>query len=400
MRIACCTLLVALVALLAGCTSERTVYSTIVVEPQSHVFEVQAKGEIVETESIPIRVPSDVNMRFQVVWLLPEYSEVTKGQIIARFDDATIITQIESFVLELNQQMLEMETFGRQSESTRTQIGHQAMRVEGETNIAMAYVDVDPTYFSRNEYIDAVDNLEYLEIEDQFYDWQADTHDRRTGAESKRMDAQRESTKEQLEQNQQALDVMELKSPEDGTFVYSRSRWGMKMAPGQEVWSGRSIGMLPIRGKVRAEIRVLEVDAVGIEEGQLVTFRIDSDLERTFTGRVESVSHMASTYDQADPTKYFFVQASFDEVDADLMRVGSSLSATIVTGELNDVFLVPQQAVFFDEDKPFLYVMENNREPTIRHVELGRRSPTLIEITGGIESGEKVSLVAPVAPAA
>ena len=174
-------------------------------------------------------------------------------------------------------------------------------------------------------------------------------------------------------------------------------RWGggQKIAPGQTIWRGRRIGSLPIRGKVRADIHVLEVDAVGIEEGQRVEFRIDSAMEHSFTGTITEVPRMARSLDGFDPTKYRIVHAEFDEVNPDLMRVGSSISATITTDVLEEAILVPQQAVFFDEDKPHVYVFASSPEPEMRYVELGRKSPTLIEISSGLEPGERISLVAP-----
>ncbi len=388
-------ILLCLVALV-GCSGTGQGITTVTVEAKNHTFEVVAKGEIMATEEIRIGVPSNVNMSFEIQWLIPEYSEVSKGQIIATFDDAAVLTEIERKELQLDQQELEFENFVRSNVSTRTQISHNAMRVDGETEIAVRYEDIDTTAFSQQEIIDALENIDYLEVQEQFYDWEADSHERRVDAEAQKLQADLDITNQDLERNQKAMEVMQLKSPDDGTFVYAYVGWGnQKVAPGQTVWPGRRIGSLPIRGKVNAEIHVLEVDAIGIEEGQVVKFRIDSDVTREFTGVVTDVPRMARSLDREDPTKYRIVKAEFDEVDPDLMRVGSSFTATIITGELSDVILVPQHAVFFEEDKPYVYVYSDSSDPEVRYIELGRKSPTLVEITNGLNSGDKISLTAP-----
>ena len=381
---------------ISGCSQSGPTYSSVTVEPKSHTFKVQAKGEIMATEEVAIAVPSNVNMSFQILWLVPEYSEVKKGDVIARFDDAAVITEIERRELEIEQHELEFATTGRNNEETVTQIIHETVRVDGETDIAKRYEDLEVGVFSMHEIIDAIDNLEYLSVQKQFYLWEKDSNQRRFDAETQKIQADMQMSQEGLDRNVEALEIMELKSPEDGTFVYASMGWGgQKVAPGQTIWRGRRIGSLPIRGKVRANIHVLEVDAVGIEEGQKVEFRIDSAMEHVFTGTITEVPRMARSLDGFDPTKYRIVHAEFDEVNPDLMRVGSSISATITTDVIEQAILVPQQAVFFDEDKPHVYVFANSPEPEIRYVELGRKSPTLIEISSGLEAGEQISLVAP-----
>lgn len=390
-------LVVGLIVAISGCAQSGPNYSSVTVDTKSHTFKVQAGGEIVATEEVTIAVPGNVNMSFQILWLIPEYSEVKKGDVIARFDDAAVLTEIERRELEIEQRELELATFELGNEATVMQIVHSMSQVEGETEIAQNYEGLeDSPAFSMNEIIDAIDNLEYLSVQKQFYLWEKDSNQRQFDAETQRIGADMQMSQEGLDRNVKALEIMELQSPEDGTFVYATVGWGgQKVAPGQTIWRGRRIGSLPIRGKVKAEIHVLEVDAVGIEEGQKVEFRVDSAMEHLFTGVVTEVPRMARSLDGFDPTKYRIISAEFDEVNPDLMRVGSSISATITTEELQDVILVPQQAVFFDEDKPHVYVFASKPEPELRYVELGRKSPTLIEISSGLEAGERISLVAP-----
>lgn len=392
-----CGLVFGLLVLTSSCSQSGPIYSSVTVDSKSHTFEVQAIGEIVATEEVPIAVPGNVNMSFQILWLVPEYSEVKKGDVIARFDDAEVLSEIERRELEIQQRELELASFELGNEATVMDILHSMSQVDGETDIAKNYEGLEEGgAFSRHEIIDAVDNLEYLSVQKQFYLWEKESNQRQFDAETQRIGADMQMSQEGLDRNMKALDVMELKSPEDGTFVYATMRWGGgKISPGQTIWRGYRIGSLPIRGKVKAEIHVLEVDAVGIEEGQTVEFRIDSAMEHRFTGVVTDVPRMARSLDGFDPTKYRIISAEFDEIDPDLMRVGSSVSATITTDELQDVILVPQQAVFFDEDKPHVYVIANKAEPQLRYVELGRKSPTLIEISSGLEAGERISLVAP-----
>ena len=384
-----------LLAVCVACTDGGARQPTVTVEARDHRFVVRARGELIASEAVDIRVPDGLNMGFDIAWMVPEYSEVTKGQVIVRFDDTDIQISRENIVVEVANRDLQLGVHSQDSAIARTLIDHERVRVAGEQDIARTFTDVeDPLLFSRNEILDALGDLNLLEVEDAYFAWAAETHDRRTTAEQHRLIAFRDNSKSQLDKQETALAVMELTSPADGTFVYARTPWGEKLTQGQRVFPGRSVGLLPVKGRVRARIYVPEVDAIDLANDQEVTLRLDSDVARAFRARVSNVSSVAIPRSRDNPQKYFVVEADPDEVDADLMRVGSSLNAMIVTGEVEGGFLLPHQAVFYEQDQPFVYVVERNRSVR-RGVTLGHESPTLVEIAAGLKGGDRVGVAAP-----
>ena len=384
----------ALLATCSACTDGGSGQPTVTVEPRDHRFVVQARGELVASEAVDIRLPDGLHMGFDIAWMVPEYSEVTKGDVIVRFDDTDVRQSSENIAVEVATRDLQLGVHTQDSAVARTLLDHERVRVAGEQDIARAFTGVDPLLFSRNEILDALGDLNLLEVQDAYFAWAADTHERRTTAELHRLIAFRDNSKSQLDKQASALAVMELTSPADGTFVYARTPWGEKLTKGQRVFPGRSVGLLPVKGRVRARIYVPEVDAVGLQEDQEVTLRLDSDVARAFQGRVSNVSSVAIPRNRDNPQKYFVVEAEPDEVDAELMRVGSSLNATIVTGSVRKGFLLPHQAVFYDQDQPFVYLVARNAT-TRRDVRLGRESPTLVEVVAGLEAGDEVGVAAP-----
>ena len=384
-----------LMAICVACTDGGTRQPTVTVEARDHRFVVQARGELIASEAVNIRVPDGLNMGFDIAWIVPEYSEVKKGQVIVRFDDTDIQMSRENIVVEVATRDLQLGVHSQDSAIARTLIDHERVRVAGEQDIARTFTDIeDPLLFSRNEILDALGDLNLLDVEDAYFAWAAETHDRRTTAELHRLIAFRDTSRSQLDKQESALAVMELTSPADGTFVYARTPWGEKLTKGQRVFPGRSVGLLPVKGKVRARIYVPEVDAIGLAEGQEASLRLDSAVERSFAGHVSNVSSVAIPRSRDNPQKYFVVEAEPDEVDAEVMRVGSSLNAMIVTGDVEGGFLLPHQAVFYEQDQPFVYVVEGNT--TVRRdVRLGHQSPTLVEVVAGLAAGDRVGVAAP-----
>lgn len=386
-------------AMLAGfmataCGTEIADLPVLEVTRQDREFSVLAEGEIVTSEALPIALPSNMRMEFNIVWLAPEFSEVKKGEVIARFDDVQVQLDRESTALNVARSDFKLAGTERSGRVERTRIRHESERVEGEREISEAFSSADERLFSRNELIDILADIEYLDAESTFLDWQFDTLDQRTQAEQNLILAERAGELSKLEKQDAALELMELRSPADGTFVYARSGWGGKIAKGRSVHAGMPIGMLPVRGKVRARLFVPEADAVGLAPDQAVRLRLDAAADRVFDARVASVSPVASPRDRDDPQKFFRVEAEIDEVDPDLMRVGSRLRAEIVTGTIDDGIVLPSQSVYGEGNSAWVFVM-NGAQPERRAVEVGRRSPDLVEIRAGLEPGERISLALP-----
>lgn len=380
--------------LLGACSGSQSDVPAMVVGDTTTELVVRAQGELVASESLPITLPGTIRMGFNIAWMAPEFSEVKQGDVIARFDDVQIRLDREATALNVAKSEFKLANTERTSDLELTRIGHESLRVEGEREITESFEDVDERLFSRNEIIDALSDLEYLGVEASFLDWQFDTFDQRTQAEKNLIAAEREGEASKLDKQDTALSMMELRSPADGTFVYARTPWGEKLGKGKTVYPGRPLGLLPVRGKVQARLFVPENDAVGLAEGQPVRMRLDAATEREFTARVLSVSPVASPRNRTDPQKFFTVEASIDEVDIELMRVGNRLRAEIITGRVEDGFVVPAHAVHGDVSDAWVYVVSGQRSER-RKVTVGRRSPDRVEIISGVSRGDRVSLVNP-----
>lgn len=386
--------LIVMIAGLAGCGAPDAELPSLTVGQADVEFRVRAKGEVVASEALPITLPGSIRMEFNIVWLAPEFTQVKKGDVIARFDDVQVRLDHEEASLNVAKTDFKLADTEREGRLERTRIGHESLRVDGERNISETFSTADESLFSRNELIDLLADLDYLDVEASFLDWQFETLDQRTRAEENFILAEKQGEMSKLEKQETALQLMELRSPADGTFVYAETRWRGKIAKGQSIHPGRPIGMLPVKGKVKARLFVPETDAVGLEVGQLVRFRLDSTARQEFTARVSSVSPVASPRDRTDPQKFFRVEADIDDAGNELMRVGSRLRAEIVTGDISSGFVVPAMAVHGDSENAYVFILNGNGTER-REVRLGQRSPDLVELVSGIEAGERLSLVVP-----
>lgn len=383
-----------IVTAVAGCGGEQSSLPTLAAEARAVEFTVPARGELVASEALPVALPPGIRMGFNIAWMAPEFSEVKKGDVVARFDDTQIITTRQETALNVAKSDFKLAELARTGALEQVRIDQETDRVEGEKAISETYANVDERLMSRNEIIDALSDVDYLNVEAAFLEWQWETFDRRTQAEADTILAEQQGEQAKLDKQDTALGMMELRSPADGTFVYAETPWGGKLGKGKRVFPGMPVGLLPVKGKVRARLYVAESEAVGLAENQVVRFRLDSAPEQAFTAVVTAVSAVASPLERDNPQKFFTVEADIDEIDAELMRVGSRLRAEIVTGSLDDAIVVPSQAVYGDDTAAWVYVAAGGNAQK-RDVTLGRRGPDLVEVADGLRPGERVVLISP-----
>ena len=384
----------ALVGALGACSDGTNEPPSITLEKANTEFTIAAEGELIASESLPISLPPSVRMRFNIAWMAPEFSEVKAGDVIARFDDVQIRQDRDVTSLNVTKSDFKLSDVKRGGNVEKTRIAHDSERVGGERAISESFASVDERLFSRNELIDALADVDYLDVESAFLSWEEATFDQRISAEENLILAEREAEISKLGKQETALSMMELRSPADGTLVYARTRWGEKMGKGKSAFPGRPIGQLPIRGKVKARLFIPENDAVGLAKGQQVRMTLDADSSKTFTALVTNVSPVASPRNRTDPQKFFSVEAKIDDIDPELMRVGSRLRAEVITHQLNEALVVPAQTVYGDQQEAWVYVVGASDHGR-RAVTIGRRSPDQVELIQGVEPGEKIRLIAP-----
>jgi membrane fusion protein (multidrug efflux system) len=83
------------------------------------------------------------------------------------------------------------------------------------------------------------------------------------------------------------------------------------------------------------------------------------------------------------------IVAHLDNPDRKL-RPGMSAEVTVVLEERPEALTVPAEAVFFQGQQAFVYTVGADSTVSLTAVGLGTRGADLVEITGGLESGQTV----------
>jgi RND family efflux transporter MFP subunit len=164
---------------------------------------------------------------------------------------------------------------------------------------------------------------------------------------------------------------------------------------GAAVHEGQPLMTLLGEGRLAVKVKVQKASANQIRRGQKARIVLDGFPNREYSGQVQKVLAVADTLSPGripDP-KEFNVIVVMDNPPADL-KPGMSAKVEILIANLTGVLAAPTQAVAAVDGRRICYVAgKRGAEPRV--VQTGPSNDNFIEITGGLEPGEKVLLHPP-----
>ena len=131
---------------------------------------------------------------------------------------------------------------------------------------------------------------------------------------------------------------------------------------------------------------VTEKDVGTLKRGQDVVFSVDAFPNREFKGKVDII------YPNVDEhSRMLKVEALIPNRSLEL-KPGFFSRVKVYTGAQKDVVLIPITSILYEGTKARVFLNENNKARE-RYLKLGRKYGEMMEITEGLQSGEKLVVV-------
>ncbi len=378
--------------LLFGCSETSQQLPSYEVQAKSLVIEIPAAGELEAAESEDINSPGQQPMT--IAWLAEEFKEVKKGELIAVFDGEQL--SLDQRKEQLAMMLIEQDIQQKYGEKDKQEfeVASEKNLVSQEFDFAKSFNIDDLRIYSQLEIIDSMQNTEFLEAKDSFLDWKKQSVSEQSQSAVDVLSIRKKGHEAKHSLHKEALAKLEIRAPYDGLLVYRKNWRGEKPSIGQTIFPGGTIASLPNLTKLQAKVFVLDKEAIGIEQGQKVSFTLDAFPDREFIGAVEHVDAFSRTIKRSDPTKYYEVIVSLDQAANSMLVPGRKLTATIHVDEKLDTLLVPLQAIDNDDGNNFVYLKSGlSFEKQI--VKIGKKSLHFVEITEGLKTGDVIALSEP-----
>jgi multidrug efflux pump subunit AcrA (membrane-fusion protein) len=379
--------------LVPGCVSDALAPEVPTFEvqpPATFVRKVRAQGLLHAVEATPLSAPPDADRPMKIAWLAEDGHAVKKGEVVLRFDDTEMKRKLADSQDDVSSSDKRMKKERVSAQANEVKRDVTAALSESEAAVAREFESDDADILSRNEIVESAIDLELAEAKAQ--------HARRVkqierAVSSKQIDLlsiSRGQSSREAHRAEEGLTRLEIVAPHDGILVLERSWQGNAIQVGDNVWRGQKVAELPHVEVLEAKIHILEADAGNVVVGLPAEVVVDAHPETVHAATLAKLDTLAQPKHHDVPVHYFGATLTLEKTDAETMRIGQRVSATILLEE-PDALVVPRQAVFDRDGKSVVYKRVGGGFDAVE-VELGNGSAGRVVVTAGIEPGDVVAL--------
>ncbi|TMN71054.1 hypothetical protein CWB85_13160 [Pseudoalteromonas sp. S1727] len=379
--------------ILSGCSKDNSVQNALTYTVSKHQFEtvVEAKGHLVAANEVIITAPASTRGPQTLAWLMPEYTQVKKGDVIARFDGDQMRRQSQK---NTNRAALTAQDLTQKSgeiDKDKALLKHDIVLVKEEKQFAEDYSIEDERIRSKLDILESQQNVEFLNAKHDYYDWQTGRFAQSAAGELMLLKMQENQYKQKLEMLNTNLSQLEIVAPHDGLLTHNTNWRGEKPRAGETLWPGQKIAALPDVSKMQLVLYVSEREAIDLAPGQPLQFQLIALPKQQFNGELIEVSPFPKSIKRGDPQKYYELKATINQQTAAL-RPGLKLTARILVTPLTERLIVPKQSVFTEQNAHYVYA-EKSGEFIKTTVTLGKHNLSHVEILDGLATNDVISLI-------
>lgn len=277
------------------------------------------RGELRAVRSATLIAPNLFGT-VQVTDLAPLGALAREKDLIVEFDDAEVQSRIEEKQLELDQ--IDEQMKKAQADLNVRNNQDQVELLRAQYSVRRAELEV-----KRNELLPAIDQrkntLNLEESRRRLKQLEVDIQSRREQAQAEIAVLNEKKRKSQQEMSRERMRLAQVKllAPMSGLVAIRQNRSGMffpgmtvpDIREGDQVQPGMPIADVLDLSELEVVAKIGELDRANLREGQEVLMRLDAVGEKTFHGKIKSMSGTASAnIFSGDPAKKFDVIFSVD----------------------------------------------------------------------------------------
>lgn len=357
---------------------------------------VNTTGELRAVKFVQVQGPANAQQaetyQMKISSIVAEGTVVKEGDLVAELDRAGIAAKRAEVSLALQKAEAQLEQAQLDSTLNLSKAREEMRTMElslEEKRIAREQAKFEAPSVKRQAEIDhekAERALAQAKVDYKTKTEQAQAKMREVGS-----DVQRQRNK--LAVVDQVMTEFTIKAPAAGMVIYVKEWNGRKKAAGSQInpWDP-TVATLPDLSKMESISYVNEIDVRKISIGHPVTITLDSDPNKTLTGKVTQVANVGEQRPNSD-AKVFEVKILIAESDTTL-RPGMTTGAAIETYAVKNALSIPLEAIMAEDNVP--YVFKRTRAGLQRlEVSTGAMNDDEVVILAGLAKDDEILLSPP-----
>ncbi|MCP4725050.1 MAG: HlyD family efflux transporter periplasmic adaptor subunit [bacterium] len=355
------------------------------------IIDVVTVGEVKAHKSTIVTAPSNIRGSLQIVEIVPEGTQVKKGDFLLRFDIAALESDLikreddlSNYKLQREETVASQKAAMAQMEANfeiqkynheQAQIRYELMKFEPEIKQKQQKIDMMKAELNMQEVEEGIKQQKIRDVNSL----------RRTDYRISRMQDYADDLKEQIAS-------ATITAPSDGLVVYKKrhsSSGEEKIKVGDSVYRRMDLIEIPDLSLMQVETSVNEVDISKLRRGQEVIITLDAH-EGDYYGTITKIARLARSEYGAATVKVFDLEVTINNSDESL-KPGMSATCQVITDKMMDVTFVPIQSVFEEEGETFVYLADNGgyNKTTVK---TEQKNSDFIIVSEGLEQGQFVAL--------
>jgi len=358
---------------------------------------LEIKGELKAKRSVIITAPYGAG-DLQILNIVANSAKVKKGDVLVQFDATTVnqkLAQDKSALTSAEAEIQQARAAAKLKEEQdltdvmSAKFATEKARMDASKQEILSVIEGEQ---AKLKLADAQQKLKETEAK-----LKADRASAGSDMVSKKQKYDQAAYQVQLDEKSQAL--LTLRAPLDGV-VALQNHWEPQGGPtpfksGDRAWPGAGLLELPDATALKISARIEEAERGQLNVGQTAKVLFDALPDRSFEGKVETISPTASLdFTAGWPIpRNFSVELSLSELDA-RMTPGMGAQVRVAVARVPDGIVIPARALFRKAGRTVVYAKRGSKYQET-DVEVSRKSGDEVLIAKGIQPGATLALKDP-----
>lgn len=339
--------------------SDKNIHS---IQNGAYLASINESGELQAVNSKALSLPSigfRYGFEFKLIQLVENGQEVTKGDVVAKFDQSSV----KKVIIDLKTKLeLEQANLNKTKVSNEIQLRKLETSLEEEkANFDLKKLEIEKFKFESAQKL-KVKKLEFEQVQLKLAEAEKRIKLQQIiGAnELKIQQLKVTQIKNDIENAYSALEKLSIISPINGIVqVKTNRRTKLKYKVGDELFLGQSFALVPDLKKMKVLTNINELDFKKIKVGQKVKVCLDALPSVSFHGKINYLGKLSKTKDDESRIKVFDCEIVIEETDPRL-KPGMTVSSEIFYADFDKVNFVSNDCIYTTKGKSYVYILENN----------------------------------------
>jgi len=374
--------------ILLSCSKKETGSLTSNMVTADSVVSITETGQIEAVNFSSLTTPGRWRLEYRIRYLPPEGSFVSKGDTVVIFD-----TQETQSMLDEAQASLDLFTQKLKETREKNYLAMQqkkkalqSVSLDLQSALLVLQNSVYESETARKEAELQVKKAK-LNLQRAKKELEAQRIINRKKEDVVLLDVQQ--AKGKIKQAKKTFNDMFLVAPRSGMVIYEKLGWmggGEKIKTGDVLRPQTSVLYIPDLNKIKAVIRLNEVDRSYLKTGLKAQVRVEAFPDTLFEGEVTFISRIVNRDRELEQVKTYDVDVQINSRQNFRLKPGLSAHVVIFTDTLHQVFRLPSYCLLGEKGR-YRVSSENGSVP----VELVRLNDGYAFVRGGLKAGQKLN---------